>query len=375
MALDSRTISKILKHESKRNTYKIALVRAINDIALEYSLLNHTAVGVAIPLRMIAEFWLAYYWAFVDETNPIRQGHDSTDMGFRGALTAFRQAWEMQGGEHSPSEGFMVKNVLAIKRKQSQYDASIIQQYRQTITTIEKAIQQPIKYAGTGEYTLFSKPQRLSTLHDVIPIPNAQPHDLCLVIPMALWQTFQDFSLWIEALCIHEWCMFTETIRQADGKGQTRGITYILLTARPDNRRPLTWERNQIDILLMGGAIFQCPWTHKTIRQNVKYEVDHLIPIAVRPMNELWNLIPTDPTFNLKKRDRLPSADNLAKARVPLIEAYRLYQHSEKLAPSLYDDSQSRFGLKPRDKFAEELCDLTCSFITSITEARNVAQF
>ncbi|GEM_PF-4001651 len=37
MSLDGRdTINTILRHESKRDSCKIALVRAINDIALEY---------------------------------------------------------------------------------------------------------------------------------------------------------------------------------------------------------------------------------------------------------------------------------------------------------------------------------------------------
>jgi len=375
MTNPSQTISKILKHESKRNTYKIALVRAINDIALEYPLLSQNADGVAIPLRMIAEFWLAYYWSFVDSHSPIRQGHDKTDMAFRDAITIFRQSWETHGGEYSPAEGYMVKNIFAIARKQSQYGASLLTHYHQTIATIQKAIQQPIKYAGTGEYTLFDKPQRLSNLTRVIPIPTAEPSDVCLVVPMDLWVTFQEMSLWIEALCIHEWCMFTETVTQEDGGTHYRGMTYGFLTKRPDNRRPLTWERNQIDILLMEGATFQCPWTHKHIKKGVEYQVDHLIPIAVRPMNELWNLAPTDPAFNLKKRDRLPSEETLLKAERPLIGTYRLYQNSDVLGKTLYEDSQTRFGLKPSNRFAEELVRLTCSLIAHITEKRNVAQF
>ena len=38
-----------------------------------------------------------------------------------------------------------------------------------------------------------------------------------------------------------------------------RGDVYTLLTDRPDNRRPLDWERNQIDLLMMEGRVFECP--------------------------------------------------------------------------------------------------------------------
>jgi hypothetical protein len=71
-----------------------------------------------------------------------------------------------------------------------------------------------------------------------------------LIIQADLWQAFQKMSLWIEALCIHEWCLFSETVEQEDGQGADRGLIYRLLTDRPDNRRPLTWERNHVDVLL-----------------------------------------------------------------------------------------------------------------------------
>ena len=95
-----------------------------------------------------------------------------------------------------------------------------------------------------------------------------------------------------------------------------RGAIYSLLTARPDNRRPLTWERNQIDILMMEGAAFTCPWTERRLTQGIAYDLDHILPIAVYPTNELWNLVPSDPKFNShQKRDLLPTAKRLAIAR------------------------------------------------------------
>ena len=85
-------------------------------------------------------------------------------------------------------------------------------------------------------------------------------------------------SLWIEALCIHEWCLFTERAANVN-----RGAVHSLLTAWPDNRRPLTWERNQIDILMMASAEFICPWTEKQFTQDTAYDLDHILPIAVYP--------------------------------------------------------------------------------------------
>lgn len=370
----SKRISTILKHESKRNTYKIALVRAINDVALEYPHLSHTTSGVAVPLRLLAEFWLAYYWAFVNPQMPIRQGHDATDFSFRDELTAFRTLWQSGHGLDNPAEGFYIRNVMAIARKRQTYPTSVYQAYEQCINKAMKALQQPIRYAGTGEYTLFEKPQKLKDLTQVVAVPSAQEDDLCLVIPAALWRTFQELSLWIEALCIHEWCLFTETVKQPDEEA-LRGTVYALLTARPDNRRPLTWERNQVDILLMEGCQFVCPWTQKTIRIGA-YDLDHIVPIAIRPLNELWNLVPADPHFNSHtKRDRLPSAERLRMAQPLVLQTYNHYLKSSTLKTVLEADARNRFGVLSTVDFSAQLAVQVSAFVLALSEFRHVSQF
>lgn len=97
----SKVISTILKHDAKVTSYKIALLRAINDIALSFPNLSNGKQNIAIPLRMLAEFWVAYYWPFVRANNPIVQGQkakrgekQSNDMAFRPYLTTLRSFWE-----------------------------------------------------------------------------------------------------------------------------------------------------------------------------------------------------------------------------------------------------------------------------------------
>jgi hypothetical protein len=377
MNAPSQVISRILKHESKRNTYKIALVRAINDVALEYPHLPASADGMAVPLRLLAEFWLAYYWAFVYPHHPIRQGHDSTDVAFRAELTQFRQAWQTMCGQDSPAEGFYVKSVMSLKRKRESYPEPIRQLYEACLNKAMKSLQQPIKYAGTGEYTLFQKPRRRQDLpQGVAAVSGTQGHELCLWIPAPLWRTFQELSLWIEALCLHEWCLFTETVRQPS-EGIDRGKVYSLLTARPDNRRPLTWERNQIDLLLMEGCEFLCPWTHKRIRAGAAYDLDHIVPVALRPINELWNLIPADPMFNSQvKRDRLPSEDSLQRAEPSLLQTYQHYWRSQALRPVLESDARRRFGaFTSQESFELQLVKRTAAFVRCVTQWRHAAQF
>lgn len=375
------TISTILKHDKKNSSYKIALIRAINDVVLSFPTLNQNGKAVAIPLRLLADFWIAYYWPFVDPTAPIDQGVKGAtkqDITFRGELTVLRQAWETMIKSNSPSsDGYVLIQENRILRKRKQLTREVLDSYKRANRKIITAIRLPIRYAGAEEYQVFKKPQRLTDIsEDVVPIPGTHDKDYCLIVTATLWQAFQNLSLWIEALCIHEWSLFSEKMLAASDLD--RGDIYRLLTARPDNRRPLTWERNQIDILLMEGNQFTCPWTEKTISNTVTYDLDHLIPVSIYPTNEMWNLVPADPEFNQhKKRDRLPSHEKLIRARPHLQTTYRTYLHLNSLKQSLKSDVHNRFSIVLSDikSLPDETAAAVTGFLESVAEMRNVARF
>jgi hypothetical protein len=382
MLSGSIILSTILRHDSKVTSYKIALLRAINDIVLSFPDLRTSQTNIAIPLRFLAQFWVAYYWPFVKADSPIYQGQRTilngemrNDMSFRPQLTKLRGEWETITGSFNPSDGFYLINELRIPRKYSTYPKSLHQSYSAVLTAISKAIEMPIKYAGLGHWTVFTQPLKYVHIDDnFIEIPGTQPQDKCLIINPDLWQTFQEMSLWIEALCIHEWCLFTERIQQENQVN--RGVIYQLLTHRPDNRRPLTWERNNIDILLMEGTEFICPWTEKPIYQGISYDLDHLLPISLYPINELWNLVPADPDFNShKKRDRLPSQEKLKKARPHFELAYRNYGISTSLSKALQEDVAVRFSTVFGDDLPMILSTAVVNLIDSFAEYRNLARF
>ena len=91
-----------------------------------------------------------------------------------------------------------------------------------------------------------------------------------LAVPAALWRTFRAMALWVDALCIHEWCLFTEAATRRTTAPAVRDDIYRLLTAEPGARRLLTWERNRIRVLLEGAA-FTCPWTERTIAGDTPF--------------------------------------------------------------------------------------------------------
>ena len=225
MLASDKVISTILKHDTKVTSYKIALLRAINDVVLTYPALRTYQSDVAVPLNLLAEFWIAYYWPFVDPNDPIQQGQKAkrqgqiiNDMAFRPALTELKRQWEQViGGLKNPADGFFLINELRSPRKHQRYPQALIDAYQDAITAIAKTIQMPIRYAGPGEWSIFDKPQPFKAISPrTIAVPGTTPKDRCLVIPLDLWATFRQMSLWVEALCIHEWCLFSGQVSDHD---------------------------------------------------------------------------------------------------------------------------------------------------------------
>ncbi|MBV9546068.1 MAG: hypothetical protein JOY61_16980, partial [Chloroflexi bacterium] len=235
----SRTIATILRHDAKVTSYKLALIRAINDVVLSFPDAGSHNQPVAIPLRILAEYWVAYYWPFVDPRAPISQGPQPrrnslvlNDMTFRPALSALRAGWEeITGGAARASDGFVLINDLRVVRRRAGYPAALRRAFSQAVTAVVHSIEQPIRYAGPVEWGVFPRPEAYATLlGQAVAIPGTSPSGRCVVVGRELWSGFLDLSLWVEALSIHEWSLFTESVAQPNGITIERGHVYILLT-------------------------------------------------------------------------------------------------------------------------------------------------
>jgi hypothetical protein len=119
---------------------------------------------------------------------------------------------------------------------------------------------------------VFPRPVAYAALGGrAVGVPGTTAGDRCAVVGRGVWDGFLDLSLWVEALSIHEWSLFTESVAHPGGAVVRRGDVYTLLTDRPDNRRPLDWERNQVDLLLMEGRVFERPWTGRPLRATATW--------------------------------------------------------------------------------------------------------
>ena len=376
--LSHEVLSSILRHERKQTTYKIALLRALNVVALAYPDPANRIQDVAVPLDRIAEQWIAYYWPFMDRMGPIQQGYGSMrdggrkDVAFRVELTELRRAWEEDHGLGlSAGDGFLVVDQMRTKRKRDSLSLRIRDAFDRTRTKVAHAIQQPVRYAGTGEHEIFTPPRRFSDMSNVAALPRTEPQSVCLRVPRVIWNDLRDLSLWVEALCLHEWSLTTERF---DG-GVDRGSAYKLLTAHQElseARLPTTWERNRIDLLFLEGFEFICPWTSKRLAK-ASYHLDHVVPVSVYPLHELWNLVPSDPRFNMHgKSDRLPSTEKMRKGQGPIVNTFSNYRSGDDLRSAFDEDVRSRFSVESSpERVAHALVEL----VHAIGESRNLVRF
>lgn len=347
-------------------------------MAIGFPHIGQGFLSIAIPLRTLARFWVAYYWPFVNSQKLIPQGQQASgkeDISFRPALNHLREEWEKLVGVSLPSDGYFLVGESLSRIHMKAYPQSLLEAFSKAIQAIIIAIQQPIRYAGPDQYGVFAPPRQWKHIRaarqSIACLPETQPTDLCVVIDSELWAGFCELSLWIEALCIHEWCLFTENL-----SGVERGVIYSLLTNRLDNRRPLTWEHNQIEILMMEGRDFICPWTGKRL-SPANYDLDHLLPLSVYPINEIWNLVPSDSRYNrYTKRDRLPGSERLYEAAPRLQNTYQNYMLSKGLSEALVQDSMLRFGQQAAgSELPRILTRSIVNYLEMMSNSRNLALF
>jgi len=135
-------------------------------------------------------------------------------------------------------------------------------------------------------------------------------------LPESTWLAFNRYACWIEPVLVSEW---VKTMASYAGNA---------LYKSPENQyqlyQALNWEepkRSTVEVrkrfelkqALPTDQQIHCVWSAKSLTQ--KYDIDHSLPFARWPNNDLWNLLPTDSQVNNQKSDRLPTEQKLKQAK------------------------------------------------------------
>jgi SAM-dependent methyltransferase len=273
-------IESILNADRKVATYKLALLRALCDIALTaYSSVRWEAEGrVAVRLDDVAERWILYYWpllespVFLPQINGESRG--AKPIAFRKSLDLLISYYRKLGGLPvfllGAANGTLAKAPLALNRAALRKIASTI-------------VNGPVKFAGGAlgkrEFD-YDNSSRM------------------ILVDANLWRELSLMGHWIRDAGVLRWAEMTSRL---SGDEVKVGRVLDLLLKTND---PLRADRYVREIYEAQESL-ECVWTGRSLRTD--FDVEHAIPFALWQNSSLWNLFPASRLVNKAKRDMLPT--------------------------------------------------------------------
>jgi SAM-dependent methyltransferase len=313
-------VETIIRRDRKTATYKLALLRALCDIAqTEFRKARWYADGiVGVPLGLVAEKWLFYYWPLVepDVVSPSenvlfpqqRGAERDRPIAFRAPLRELIRHYAARGGLSGFSQDYRNQRLAASSAALA--DAAL----NAIANTI---VVGPVQYAGgalqSGERFFSFRGNRRA---------SGKCSTACglerslgeILVPAPAWKEMCLIGYWVSESIILRWA---ELSSEMSGKRVQVPEVVERLLIRPDAERDVAAARQAY----AGLSELQCVWTGRPIR---RFEVDHLIPFSLWFNNDLWNLVPAARSVNLAKKDKLVSRRTLFDSRELIIRYWRI---------------------------------------------------
>jgi SAM-dependent methyltransferase len=296
-------IEGILNRDKKVATYKLALFRALAELATQEPRCAtwRESGQVGVPVRRIAEKWLGYYWPIFASSRLVPQsqseGAGSTrPVLFRAAMHALMAPYA-SSGEHGGLSAWQ------LDLQNSRLDSKTRTQLEAALYAIAKAIRLgPVQYAGgaleTGRVFSFDAAQSQ------------------VLMSADLWRELSLLGHWITDAVILRWAELTE--RFGLRQGIRSGDVLPLLLARPEPGRATRAARD----VFRDHRVDRCTWSDRRLADD--FAVDHVIPFSLWGSNDLWNLLPVHPIVNGNKSDKLPSAELLQRRQSTILGTWQL---------------------------------------------------
>jgi SAM-dependent methyltransferase/SOS-response transcriptional repressor LexA len=309
-ALGSRPVDQIetlVNRDRKTTTYKLALLRALCDLAQTgYRHVNwHSDGTVSLPRNLISEKWIDYYWPLFDtpDGTAIPQIGGARRLGFDRELAAlidhFAGQNQLSGFHGTRESGRLNKTETAL--------------FQSALGKIGQAIVSgPVRYATQGGFRFDATTGRVHF--------NA-----------GLWREMCLLGHWVSDAILFRWAELCVELsnRQFDAATVLRQ-----LIARPET------ERDVLDVrkLYREEDHLSCVWTQVSLDRR-RFDVDHVIPFSHWHNNDLWNLLPADPKVNNRKRDKLVTRAVLFERGDDIIRNWRFVRSA---MPDRFDFEISR---------------------------------
>lgn len=295
-------IRRIVLLDDKSSTYKLALLRSLCRVASISPGFAHESGPdqVTIPLGAVALSWIQLYIPLLKKNIP--QSPTNTYGGHR--LSFAKAALD----NLSPQATIPLRPGVSLY---TNLGADLTKSLRDAAATIEKMPVRHLNYPdGRPIFKVMKKRSRVSrsiTLNEDYFSEFGE-----MTVPAHLWQALQRYSVWVEPALVEEW------IRLIRGYAHTQKRQVDELQLR-QLMRPYEPERNQGEVRnralkLLGTQSVYCVWTGRKLRADSMH-IDHCLPWGAWPCDDLWNLMPTNKSSNLSKRDHLPDNATIRNAQ------------------------------------------------------------
>lgn len=318
-------ISKIIERDKKTSTYKFALLRGTIDIILDNSpFLKLNDETVEIPLGLLIEKWLIYYYPLFETEVKIPQiVGEKTKIKFQQLFLPIIKYYKKHNGlsgfySDLKSKGISEEISVDFFNLTKELKNNIVKNPMQYIgNSINRQLYSIYKYQNNSKFK-NNKIQNISWLIDGCG---------SFTIPKTYYDAFQILGSFISGTdnILFKWAEFS--VNASNKKLSKEKIISEILKS-PISERDVDSSKKFYKSILKNQGDIHCVWTGKKI---TIYDVDHLIPFSVWKNNDLWNLLPAQPTINNNKKDKIPSVNLIVKQKEIIINYWEIINKAQQV--------------------------------------------
>ena len=331
---------KIIEQESKTSTYKFALLRAVIDlISAQSPHIEDRDTHVAIPVLLISDKWLFYYWDLIEQK--YAQIHSERDLVFKEQLIKLQTKHQLQNYWDFNRE-FQKANYTTTLKPDL---VSLVKVLNETI------IKNPVKYIGTsmgkGYNALFQveSGRTIRNANGYLDLLNCSPKILVnknhfeglrlygglLSGANSIIMNWVDFMYKQKKLAAQKANKNERVVSELEVDYAKPTPLSILMKSSEVSRETQVIRNFWSEKITSGIPVF-CTWSGQPIKDKDDLAIDHTIPFSVLFNNDYWNLVPAKNTINSSKSDKILSKNQLFASKNRIFEIWNTYQNTPELA-------------------------------------------
>ncbi|MEY3085599.1 MAG: hypothetical protein RL037_1779 [Bacteroidota bacterium] len=328
-------IQKIIEQESKTSTYKFALLRAVIDlISAQSPFIEIVGKVVKIPVTLISDKWLFYYW-------------DLIGTGYTQIRGERKLAFEERIFSLKSENNFLNYWDFNKELHQNNYSEAQKKLFSSTIKELNNTIiKNPARYLGSssrnGEYSFFQIEKNEVKKNKVDGFLDIIENSPKLCFDVAYHDVFKSFGGLISgsnSIILHWITFMNKKISTQDGLivsepttsyGNDRLLS-IMIQEQVAEREVKEIRDFWVTRIRLGIPVF-CAWSGKQIKEVSELAIDHAIPFSVMFNNDYWNLLPCLSKVNGNKSDKILSTNQIQQAKERILDIWNSYKNDPKLS-------------------------------------------